>query len=139
MIRGIRGKFGIPYLPRSPDIKQNLDEGISDFRISGQSFINENCHNSRTSHNIDMILGPLTKLDKTNTTTSKKFSDDVMSENCDVIVFFPIMANLQLSESRIPNVWFIKLKFSLTITFYLTKPDNRTIKSLTQVLYYSFE
>ena len=90
MIRGIRDKFGIPYLPHSPDIKQNLDEGISDFRISGQSFINENCHNSITSHNIDMKLGPLTKLDKTNTTTSKKFNDGVMSENCDVIVFFPI-------------------------------------------------
>ena len=75
-------------MPHSPDIKQNLDKVISDFRISGQSFINENCHNSRTSHDIDMKLGPVTKLDKTNTTTSKKFSDDVMSENRDVIVLF---------------------------------------------------
>ena len=101
MIRGIRDKFGIPYLPHSPDIKQNLDEGISDFRISGQSFINENCHNSITSHNIDMKLGPLTKLDKTNTTTSKKFNDGVMSENCDVIVFFPIYG--QFAAIRKPD------------------------------------
>ena len=37
-----------------------------------------------------MKLGPVTKLDKRNKTTSKKFDDDVMSENCDVIVIFPI-------------------------------------------------
>ena len=37
-----------------------------------------------------MKLGPVTKLDKINKITSKKFDDDVMSENCDVIVIFPI-------------------------------------------------
>ena len=37
-----------------------------------------------------MKLGPATKLDKSNKTTSKKFDDDVMWENCDVIVIFPI-------------------------------------------------
>ena len=37
-----------------------------------------------------MTLGPVTKLDKRNMTMSKKFDDDVMSANCDVIVFFPI-------------------------------------------------
>ena len=35
-----------------------------------------------------MELGPITKLDKRNKTTSKNFDDDVMSENCDVIVIF---------------------------------------------------
>ena len=35
-----------------------------------------------------MKLGPATNLDKRNKTTSKMF--DVMSENCDVIVNFPI-------------------------------------------------
>ena len=39
-IKDIRAKFGIPNLPQSPDIKQNSDKGISDFRISGQSLIN---------------------------------------------------------------------------------------------------
>ena len=77
-------------MPQSPDIGQNSDRGISDFQISGQSLIKENCHNSRTSDDIDMKLGPVTKLDKRNKTTSKKFDDDVMSENCDVIVIFPI-------------------------------------------------
>ena len=37
-----------------------------------------------------MKLGLVTKLDKKNKTTSKKFDVDVMSENCDVIVIFRI-------------------------------------------------
>ena len=75
---------------QSLDIGQNSDGGISDFRISGQSLIKENCYNSRTSDDIDMRYGSVTKLDKRNKTTSKKFDDDVMSKNCDVIVIFPI-------------------------------------------------
>ena len=35
-------------------IGQNSDEGNSDFRISGEFTIKENCHNSRNSHDIDM-------------------------------------------------------------------------------------
>ena len=35
-----------------------------------------------------MKLGPVTELDKRNKTTSKKFDDDVMPENCDVIAIF---------------------------------------------------
>ena len=89
-IRDILAKIGIPNLPQSPNIGQNSDGGISDFWISGQSpLIKENFHNSRTSDDIDMKLGPVTKLDKGNKTTSKKFDDDVMSANCDVIVMFP--------------------------------------------------
>ena len=37
-----------------------------------------------------MKLGPVTKLDKRNTETSKKFEDDALSTNYDVIVIFPI-------------------------------------------------
>ena len=36
-----------------------------------------------------MNLGPVTKLDKSNKTTSKTFDDDVMLENYDIIVIFP--------------------------------------------------
>ena len=39
-----------------------------------------------------MKLGPVTKHDKKNTAKSKKFDDDVMSANFDVIVIFPIYA-----------------------------------------------
>ena len=37
-----------------------------------------------------MKLGEVTKIYKRNKTTSRKIDDDVMSENCDAIVFFPI-------------------------------------------------
>ena len=52
-----------------------------------------------------MKLGPVTKLDKRNKTTSKKFDNDVMLENCDVIVIFSIY-------SQFGAVW---------------KPDSRRI------------
>ena len=64
--------------------------GISDFLISGQSLIKENCYNSRTSDDIDIKLGPVTKIDKKNKAISKTFDDDVISVNCDVIVIFRI-------------------------------------------------
>ena len=48
----------------------------------------ENSHNSRTSDDIDKELGTVTKLDKRNKKTSNEFDDDVMSENCDIIVIF---------------------------------------------------
>ena len=69
---------------------QNSDGGISDFQISGQSLLKENCHNSRTSDDVNIKLGSVTKIDKKNRTTSKNFDVDVMSENCDVMVVFRI-------------------------------------------------
>ena len=51
--------------PQSPDIGQNSYGGICDSQISGQSLIKENCHNSRTSDDIDMKLGPVTNANKT--------------------------------------------------------------------------
>ena len=62
---------------------------ISYFRISAQSLLKENCHNSRTSDDIDMKLGPLTKITRENK-KHKKTDDDVMSANCDMIIIFPI-------------------------------------------------
>ena len=59
--------------------------------FSGQSLIKrDNCHNSRTSDDIDMKLGSVTKLDKRNKATLKIFGDNVMSENCEVIAIFAI-------------------------------------------------
>ena len=58
--------------------------------ISGQSLIKENCHNSRTSDDIDIKPGPVTKLDKKNKTMSKKLDDEVMLAHCDIIIIFPI-------------------------------------------------
>ena len=92
--------------------------------------MNKNCHNFRTSHVFDTKHGPVTKRNRRNTATSKKIDDDVLSANCDVI-YFPFMANLHPSKSRISDPWSIKLIFSLTITFYLSKTENRTEKFLT--------
>ena len=50
-----------------------------------------------------MKVEPVSKLDKTNKATSKKFDGDVISPNCDVIVIFPICDNLKLFGSRIPD------------------------------------
>ena len=88
--RDICAKFDITNLPQSPDTGQNSDGDISDFQISGQSLMNENCHKSRTSHDIDIKLRPVTKLSKKNAATSKIFEEDIMSINCDVIVIFLI-------------------------------------------------
>ena len=86
-----------------------------------------------------MKLGPVTKRDKENTGTSKKLDDDVMLADCDVIVFSPIYG--PFADIRKPDfrcMIYKKLTFSLTVTFYLTKPENRTKKSLTQLSYYCF-
>ena len=73
-----------------------------------------------------MKHGPGTKLDKKNKTILKKIDDNVMSANCDVIFIFPIYdqfgAIQKLDSGRIS----VKLTFSLTVTFYLTKTQNKT-------------
>ena len=50
--------------------------------------------------------------------------------------FFQFMANLEQSGSRIPDAWSVKFKFSIIETFNLTKSENRTKKSLTQLSYW---
>ena len=126
-------------MPQSPDIGKNSDVGISDFRISGQSLIKENCHNSKTSDDIDMKLGPVTKL-KRNKTNSKRFDADVMSENYDVIVIFQIFG--QFGATRRPDSGHRVCKsyvFSNRNLFFKNKTENRTKKSLTQLSHYCFE
>ena len=72
----------------SLDIGLNSDGGISSFYISGLYLIKGNCQKSSTSNDIDIKLVPVTKLDRRNKTRPKKFDDDVMPENCDVIAIF---------------------------------------------------
>ena len=50
-----------------------------------------------------MKLGPVTKLDKRNKTLSKKFDEDVISENYDVIVIFPIYSRFIAIPK--PDLW----------------------------------
>ena len=74
-------------LPRSPG-----NTHISWFLV--ESLLNKHFHNSRTSIDIDMKLGPITKLGKSNTITSKSIEDAVMSTNYDFVVIFPIYSQL---------------------------------------------
>ena len=131
-IRDICAKFGIHNSPQSPDIGQNSDRGISDFQIFGQSLIKENCHNSRTSDDIDMKFGPVTKLDKRNKTTSKKLTSTSCRKIVTSLSFFGFLVNLEQSGGRILDTKSTKI-YSVKVTFCLTKTENRTKKSLTQL------
>ena len=102
-IKDVRAKFGIPNSLRSLDTGQDSDGGISDFWISGQSLIKGNCHNSRTSDDIDMKLGPVTKLDKRNKKTSKTLKMTSCRKIMTSLSFFQLTANLEQSRSRIPD------------------------------------
>ena len=60
--------------------------------------INVNCQNSKNSDDIDMKLAPVTKIDKRNKVTLKKFDDDVMSNYIHVRYIF-INSNLLTYKS----------------------------------------
>ena len=94
-------------------LDKTLDGGIFDSRISGQSLLKANCRKSRTSDYIDMKFRPVTKLDKKSKATSKKFDDDIMTTNCDVLVFFPIYG--QFGAIRKPDSGSIVCKIYIFI------------------------
>ena len=78
-----------------------------------------------------MKLGTVSKLDKRNKKTLKRFENVVMSKNYDVITIFLIYDQFGLipkPDSR-----------RIVGTFYLTKTENRTKQSLTQLSHYCFE
>ena len=93
-------------MPQSSDIGQNSDRGISDFQISGQSFLKENYHNSGNSNDSDVKRGP-------------------------VFGFMAILEHLGCRCSL--DVQSVKLTFSVTVTFCLAKTENRTRESPTQL------
>ena len=63
-----------------------------------------------------------------------------MAANCDVIFIFAIYRQFgALRKSDSGPIVNKKLTFSLTVTFYLTKSENRTKKSLTQLSLCCFE
>ena len=108
--------------PQSPDIGENSDGVISHFRISGQAFIKRNFHNSKTSDDIDMKLGSVAKLDKRNKATSKNFDYDLILENCEAVVIFPIIG--QFGAIRKPDIGRILCKTYIFIDSMLLSPKN---------------
>ena len=95
--------------------------GISNLWISGQSIINESCHNSRIRNDIQMNLKPVTKLGKRNTTTLAMTN---YQQTVTLLSFFQFMANLE-QDSRPVILTFFKI-----VTFKLTKSKNRAKKDL---------
>ena len=52
---------------------------------------------------VDMKFGPVTKPDKRNKITWKKFDDDIMLASRDAIVIFRFIANFEQSGTRIQD------------------------------------
>ena len=69
-----------------------------------------------------MKPGPVTKLDKRNKITSKKFDDDVMSPNCYLIVIFSIYG--QFGAIRKPDSGRIVCKTYIFINSNLLSYKN---------------
>ena len=121
-------------LSQSQDVGQNSDAGISNFRIAGQiPLIDKNCHNFRVSNDIDMKCGPVIKLDKRNTATSKNLTMVSCRQIVTSLSFFQFMANLEQSRScKICKIY-------IFINLYLTKTENRIEESLKRLSYYCLE
>ena len=82
-----------------------------------------------------MKLGPIIKRDKRNTSTLKKFDDYTVSTNCDVIVFFSIYCKFAAIRKRDSGCLVYKIYIFINSNLK-TEPENRTKKSLAQLLYY---
>ena len=74
-----------------------------------------------------MKLGPVTNLTRERKRRQKK------------LTFFEFLVNLEHSGGWIPDTESAKVMFSVIVTFCLTKTENRTKKSLTQLSHYCFE
>ena len=95
-IRDVRAKF---FISQSPDIGENSDWCIYDFPISGPSLIQGNCHNSRTSDDIDMKLEPVIWQEKQNNFKNLKMTS--CRKIVKSVLFFQLTVNLEQSKSRI--------------------------------------
>ena len=83
-----------------------------------------------------MKLGPVTKLDKRNKTTSKKLMMTSYRKIVTSLSFFGFLANLEQSGCGIPDTESEKVMFSVIVTFCFTKTENRTKIPLKQLSHY---
>ena len=86
-----------------------------------------------------MKLGSVTKIDQRNKTTSKNLGMTSFLKIVTSLSFFKFLTNLEQSGGRIPDTESAKIMFSITVTFFLRKTENRTKKYLTQLSHYCFE
>ena len=80
-----------------------------------------------------MKLGLVTKLDIRNTATSKNITITPCQEVVTFLSFYQSIPNLDQSGNRIREAWSVKPTCLSTVTFCITKTENRTKKSLTQL------
>ena len=73
-----------------------------------------------------MKLGPVTKLDKRNKTTSKKFDDNACQKIVTSLPFLQFTANLEQLGSQISDAYSIKVICTLIVTFYFAKTEKIT-------------
>ena len=86
-----------------------------------------------------MKLGPVAKLDKRKKTRQKNLTIISCRKIMTSLSFFEFRDNLEQSGRLIPSAYSIKLLFSLIVTLYLPKTENRTKMSLAQLSHYSFD
>ena len=98
-----------------------------------------NSDNSRTSNNINLRLGPISKLKKTNTMGSNKILKTIYEQFMTYLTIFGLTVDLEQTRSCIMDIWSIFLRISSVTTVDLTKTGNRIKESLRQPWYYSFE
>ena len=83
-----------------------------------------------------MQLEPVTKIDRRNRTMSKIMEMMSFQQVLTPLLFFRFMVNLKQPGNRILDAWSVIPTYSLAVTFYLSKTENRTE---TQLSYYCFE
>ena len=111
----------------SPQILDKVQVGefpIS--RILVKFLINKNYHNCKTSNDIDMKLGPVTKLDKRNMTTPNNLTMNLCRQNLRLSSFFQLMTHL---EERINYNFYIS---------FITQKMKGELKTLTELSCYHF-
>ena len=69
----------------------------------------------------------------------QKIDYDVMSDSCDVIVIFQNYGQFGAIRKLDSGRKSVKLMLPLIVTYYLTKTQTRTKKSLTQLSHYCFK
>lgn len=97
---------------RSLQILSKIQTGV--FLISGfliKFRLNKNCHNSRSTNDIDMTLSQVTKLYKNNTATSKNLTMMLIRKPVTPLLFFQLIPNLDQSGSRISYARSVKRTF----------------------------
>ena len=73
-----------------------------------------------------MKLGPVTKLDKRNKTTSKNVTLTPCQKIVTSLSFFRFLVNMKQFGGRIPDTESAKVLFSVIVSFCVTKTENRT-------------